>query len=111
MDERGIKPMDIQRLSAERGEKIWNGYIYKVLRDEVDPGVKTLQKLCRYIGCPEEEAFAAARGFELAASVKYSNKFFADIEKGFRSLSPEDQQALAGTIDLLQRDILRRLQK
>lgn len=111
MDDRGITPEEIQKRSEAAGEKIWNGYIYKLRNGEVDPRVSSLKKLARHLGCPEDELFAAARGITLAESSKYNNKFFKEIEDDYQALPDEDKRDLGAMIEMLRRDLWRRRKK
>jgi len=68
MDERGLKPKDVEKRS---GGKIVDAYVTKIMRGRTKyPSVIKLQALAQGLGVDEEELFRVARGVPIKGKSK-----------------------------------------
>lgn len=92
------------------GHKISAGYVHNIASGQIDnPSVQLVQALAAGLGRPEEEVFLIFRGKPLTED--YKDSFFATIWNEYRTLPGADQRELRVVLQMLQREIQRRLLK
>ena len=114
---RVMKESDLShRQVAERanalGHKLSAGYVHNIASGQVsNPSIQLAQALAAGLGRPEDEVFAKFRGKQLREENGYTDSFWALIANEFKNLSPADQRELKPSVQMLQREIQRRLTK
>lgn len=92
------------------GHKISAGYVHNIASGQIDnPSVQLVQALSAGLGRPEEEVFLVFRGKQLTED--YKDSLFAALWNEYKALSGSDQRELRVVLQMLQREIQRRLLK
>lgn len=104
----------VHRAVAERaqalGYKLSGGYVHNIASGAINnPTVKLLQALAVGLGRPEDEVFLVFRG--KAATEEYKDSLFATIWNEYKHLPNGDQKELRVVLNMLHREIQRRLLK
>jgi hypothetical protein len=106
----GSTAMIAQR--AQRlGYKLSAGYVANISAGTADNlTIQLARALAAGLGRPEEEVLAVFRGKQLTDEVTYKESLFAVMWCEFSQLSGKDQKELRPVIEMLQREIQRRLE-
>lgn len=92
------------------GHKISAGYVHNIASGQIDnPSVQLVQALAAGLGRPEDEVFLVFRGKQLTD--EYKDSLFATLWNEYKALSGTDQRELRVALQMLQREIQRRLLK
>lgn len=92
------------------GHKISAGYVHNIASGQIDnPSVQLVQALAAGLGRPEDEVFLVFRGKQLTD--EYKDSLFATLWNEYKALSGSDQRELRVALQMLQREIQRRLLK
>lgn len=98
-----------QRANA-LGHKISAGYVHNIASGQIDnPSVQLVQALAAGLGRPEDEVFLVFRGKQLTE--EYKDSLFAALWNEYKALPGSDQRELRLVLQMLQREIQRRLLK
>lgn len=110
LKETGMTHVQVAERAVALGYKISAGYVHNVSRGISDnPSISIMQAFAAGLGRPEDEVDAVFRGKQIQDDSKYKNSFFARLWEEFRELSDADQKELRLILDMLQREIQRRL--
>lgn len=102
--------VEVAERAQALGYKISAGYVHNVSRGISDnPSIQIMQAFAAGLGRPEDEVDAIFRGKQLTDELKYKNSLFARLWEEFKELSDADQRELRIVLDMLQREIQRRL--
>lgn len=90
------------------GHKISAGYVHNIASGQIDnPSVQLVQALAAGLGRPEDEVFLIFRGKQLVE--EYKDSLFATLWNEYKALPGPDQRELRLVLQMLQREIQRRL--
>lgn len=111
LKETGLTHVQVAERANALGYKLSAGYVHNVSRGISDnPSISIMQAFAAGLGRPEDEVDAVFRGKQIEEDAKYRNSFFARLWEEFRELSDADQKELRTVLDMLQREIQRRLE-
>lgn len=101
----------VAKRAKKLGGDISAGYVNTVIQGLVkDPGVNSVKSLALGLGEPEDDVFEIARGKQLAEDAAYRESVFAMLYHEYSHLTKEDKRELQPIIEMLKREIQRRLQ-
>lgn len=110
MSEEGLTHWQVAQRAQKLGHKISHGYIHNIARGTVDnPSIKLIQALAAGLGKPEDEVIDVFRGKQLHEEVGFKNSWFARLWGEYKELNDADQKEMRTVLEMLQREILRRL--
>lgn len=108
--EKGLSHVKVAQRAKRLGGKLSAGYVNSIIQGHVsNPGIETLKQLALGLGEPEEELFEVARGKQLSDDANYKESYFATIYAEFRRLPEADKRELRPMIELIKKEIQRRL--
>lgn len=92
------------------GYKLSSGYVHNIATGAADnPSIQLMQALAAGLGRPEDEVDLVFRGRPITDDMSYRNSLFARMWNEYKELDTADQRELRGIIEMLQREIQRRL--
>lgn len=110
MAESGLTHRAVSLRAQALGHKISGGYVHNIASGQIDnPSIQLVQALAAGLGRPEEEVFLVFRGKQLTED--YKDSLFAALWNEYKALSGADQRELRVVLQMLQREIQRRLLK
>lgn len=110
MKEGGLTHLKVAQRAQKLGYKMSHGYVHNIARGTADnPSVNLVQALAAGLGRPEEEVFAVFRGKQIEDEAGFKNSWFARVYAEYRELSDADQKEMRSLLEMLQREIQRRL--
>lgn len=111
LKETGMSHVEVAERAQALGYKISAGYVHNVSRGiSGNPSISIMQAFAAGLGKPEDEVDAVFRGKQITDEIRYKNSFFARLWEEFKELSDADQKELRPALDMLQREIQRRLE-
>jgi len=110
MTESDLTHRAVAQRAQTLGHKISAGYVHNIASGQIDnPSVQLVQALAAGLGRPEEEVFLVFRGKQLTED--YKDSLFAALWNEYKALPGPDQRELRIVLQMLQREIQRRLLK
>ena len=110
LDETGLTHGKVAQRAQKLGYKISHGYVHNIARGTVDnPSLQLIQALAAGLGKPEDEVIDVFRGKQLHEEVGFRNSWFARLWAEYKELSDTDQKEMRTVLEMLQREIQRRL--
>jgi transcriptional regulator with XRE-family HTH domain len=111
LSETGLTHVQVAARAQHLGYKLSAGYVHNIARGTADnPSIQLMQALAAGLGKPEDEVDAVFRGKPITDEMRYKNSYFARLWGEFKELSDVDQKELRVVLDMLQREIQRRLE-
>lgn len=100
----------VAKRAGALGYKMSAGFVHNVASGAADnPSVKLIKALAAGLGRPEDEVFAVFRGKPISEENSYKEGLFAVLGREYDQLAPRDQKELRPAIDMLTREVQRRL--
>jgi transcriptional regulator with XRE-family HTH domain len=110
LKETGFTHARVAERAQALGYKLSSGYVHNIARGTADnPSVELMKALAAGLGKTEEEIDLVFRGKQITDEVRYKNSLFAVLWNEYKELSNADQKELRTVLDMLQREIQRRL--
>lgn len=111
LKETGLSHVQVASRAQALGYKLSAGYVHNIARGTAEnPSILLMQALAAGLGRPEDEVDAVFRGKPITDEMRYKNSYFARLWGEFKELSDADQKELRVVLDMLQREIQRRLE-
>lgn len=102
MDEKGLKPGDVQRNS--RG-KISDSYVNTILTEPKNLSVEKLKALALGLGVPEDDVFDVARGYSRPIDdERFRESLLFMLYEKLKTASPEKQKLIVELIRIALRE-------
>jgi len=110
LTETGFSHGKVAQRAQALGYKISAGYVHNLARGTVDnPSIQIIQALAAGLGKPEDEVIDVFRGKQLHDEAGFKNSWFARLWAEYKELSDADQKEMRTVLEMLQREIQRRL--
>lgn len=110
MREGGLTHLKVAQRAQKLGYKMSHGYVHNIARGTADnPSVQLIQALAAGLGRPEDEVFTVFRGKQIEDEAGFRNSWFARVFAEYKELSEADQKEMRTVLEMLQREIQRRL--
>lgn len=106
----GLSEVKASKRAERLGHKISPGYISDIRSGKAkNPSVKKLRALAAAIGRTEDDVLSIARGKPLTVSHEYQESMFAAMWAEYSHLSAAQKREVKQLVEMLQREIQRRL--
>lgn len=106
----GLSEVKAAARAKRLGHKISPGYISNIRTGKAkNPSLDLLQALAAAIGRPEDDVLAVARGKQLAQHGEFQESLFAVLWNEYKHLTPGHKKEVKHLVEMLQREIQRRL--
>jgi hypothetical protein len=110
MREKGISNVKVSKRARALGADLSPAFVQTVIQKSTEsPGVQKVKALALGLGEPEDLLFEIARGRQLSDESWFKGSVFATMANEFRRLSDADKRELLPTVEMLKREIERRL--
>lgn len=107
---KSLSHVKIANQAKKLGGTLSSGYVNSVIQGHVQsPKVETLQNLALGLGEPEDDVFEIARGKQLSDDAGFRIGVFAMLHRQCEKLSEEQKKEVQPFVELLKREIQRRL--
>lgn len=111
MDQSGMTHGKVAMRAQKLGYKLSHGYVHNIARGTVDnPSLALIQALAAGLGRPEDEVIDVFRGKQLQDEAGFKSSWFARLWGEYKELSDADQKDMRIVLEMLQREIQRRLE-
>lgn len=110
MREQDLSHVRVSERAKKKGHKLSSSYIHEIARGtSVNPTIGLLKAIAAGLGRPVEEVIKVWLGQRVTDEVVYSEGFWADLSDEYHHLPSAEQKEVKPLLEMLRREIQRRL--